>query len=295
MAPKRTNTLTGFVTRVTPPTLFTTRQANRMLLIRSPQIADIRRNLKQEKCRVDWLVSQESEILICFPNRQEFVNYCSTHAPHLFGPNANFYIPPPATQPAPWILNFNKNITIDKGLLSDSDLDSDSEQTNHKSAQTKKLKNKKYDIATLFDSNIDTDTEITIPISEISAERPPTSNTKTTEQIPHTNQMTTPNQISQTTHITQNTDTISQNNTALQIHHHTNKCNNPFYIKTLASQLQIHNPKHSGQKKIKSPHSSSQSRIKHLQRTNTRKHLWQSGKILHTQQTKHKYIHTSDP
>lgn len=133
MAPKRTNILTGFITRFTAaPPEYTTRQANRMLLIRNHQIPDIRRNLKQEKCRVDWLVSQGTEILICFPNRQEFVNYCQTHTPHLFGPHANFFIPSSATQPAPWILSLNKNTNIDKGLLSDSELDSDTEHTSLK-------------------------------------------------------------------------------------------------------------------------------------------------------------------
>ena len=238
MAPKRTHTLTGFVTRATPPTHYTTRQANRMLHIRNPQIADVRRNLKHEKCRVDWIISQDLEILICFPNRQEFVNYTSTHAQHLFGPKASYFIPPTATQPAPWILNLNKNNITDKGLFSDSDLDSGSEPTNHKTAPTMKLKNTKYDTQTLLES--DTDTEITTPISATTSKTPPTPNIKT----PHTSQMATSNknQTSQTT--TQNNTQTSQGNTALQIHNHTDKSNNPFYIKTLASQLQIHTHTH---------------------------------------------------
>ena len=131
-----------------------------------------------------------------------------------------------------WILNLNK--TIDKGLLSDSELDSDTEHTSLKLTQTKKHKNQKFPISSLFDSDIEIDTEIT----EISAEKP----TSKTEQISLTIHMP-PNQISQTNkNITQNSETFSQN-TALLLHHHTNKCNNPFYIKTLASQLQIHTPK----------------------------------------------------
>ena len=204
-----------------------------MLLIRNHQITDIRRNLKQEKCRVDWLVSQETEILICFPNRQEFVNYCQTHTPHLFGPHANFFIPSSATQPAPWILSLNKNTNIDKGLLSDSELDSDTEHTSLKTTKTKKLKNQKFLTTSLFDSDTETDTEIT----KIPPGKPTTSKA---EQIPH---IVTPHQTPQPNqNITQKPETFSQN-TALQIHHHTNKCNNPFYIKTLASQLQIHTPK----------------------------------------------------
>ena len=119
MAPKstRTNSLTGFVTRHTPPTQYTTRQANRILLIRNPEIAGIRRNLKQDKCRVDWILSQGLEILISFPKIQEFVNYCSTQAPHLFGPRAGFFIPPIATQPAPWTIITNKINTNDKRPL----------------------------------------------------------------------------------------------------------------------------------------------------------------------------------
>ena len=153
----------------------------------------------QDKCRVDWIISQGLEILICFPNRQEFVNYCSTHAPHLFGPRARFFIPPTATQPAPWILNINKNNINDKGFFSDSDLDSDSEPTNQNQLKQRNIKIKKHDTATLVDSDTDTDIEITPQII-------PTSNAKKTEQIPHTNQMATSNtnQISQT---------INQNNT----------------------------------------------------------------------------------
>ena len=222
MAPKRTHTLTGFVTRVTPPTHYTSRQANRMLLIRNPQIADIRRNLKHDKCRVDWKISQDLEILICFPNRQEFVNYVSTHAQHLFGPSASYSIPSTATQPARWILNINKNNIADKGFFSDSDLDSDSEPANYKTAQTKKHKNTKHDTETLLDSDTDTDTEITIPISEITSKTPPTFNIKKTEQIPHTSRLATSNtnQISQTTQNNTHTQTYTHRHTHTQTHTH---------------------------------------------------------------------------
>ena len=135
----RTHSLTGFVARHLPPSHYTTRQANRILIIRNPEITDIRRNLKQGKCRVDWILSQDLEIFICFPNRQEFVNYCASRG-HLFGPRAGFFIPTTATQSAPWTIITNKINTNDKGLLSDSDLESDSEPSNFKTVQTRKLK-----------------------------------------------------------------------------------------------------------------------------------------------------------
>ena len=69
----------------------------------------------------------------------------------------------------------------------------------------------------------------------------PDTNTETTSQ-------TTTQTITQTatSSNTQNTEQINQKqtpDTALQIHHHTNKSNNPLYIKTLANQLKIQTPK----------------------------------------------------
>ena len=93
----RTHTLTGFLTSRSPPIHYTTRQANRILIIRNGNITDIRRNLKQEKWQADWILHQNSEIVICFPNRQEFVNYCTTHGHQHFGPQASFFLPHTAT------------------------------------------------------------------------------------------------------------------------------------------------------------------------------------------------------
>ena len=103
-----------------------------------------------------------------------------------------------------------------KGLFSDSDLDSDSEPTNRKSAQTRKVKNQKHDTAALLDSDADTDIEITPQIT-------PTSNTKKTEQFPHTNQMATSNtnQILQTTNQNNTQNTHIHTHTYKHIHTHT--------------------------------------------------------------------------
>ena len=125
----RTHTLTGFQTLNTPATHITTRQLNRILIIRNGDITDIRRSLKQEKWQADWITHQKSEIKICFPNRQEFVNYCTTHGHQHFGPQASFFIPQTATQPPPWIIITDKISNNDKGLLSDSDLESDSDSS----------------------------------------------------------------------------------------------------------------------------------------------------------------------
>ena len=215
--PTRTHTLTGFLTSRSPPLHYTNRQANRILIIRNGSITDIWRNLKQEKCQADWILHENSEIITCFPNRQEFVNYCTTHGHQHFGPQASFFIPETATQPPPWIIITDKLTNNDKGLLSDSDLDSDSDSSDF---TTVKSKNMKHTTDSLLDQ--DTNTETTSQTTTQTITQTPVSpNTQNTEQINHK----------------------QTSDTALQINHHTNKSNNPLYIKTLANQLKIQIPK----------------------------------------------------
>ena len=71
------NSLTGFATNKTLPQEYTVRQANRIPIVRNADPTDTRRNFKQHKYQADWLLIQESEIIICFPNRQELVNFAS--------------------------------------------------------------------------------------------------------------------------------------------------------------------------------------------------------------------------
>ena len=218
----RQNSLTGFVSNKTPPPEYTVRQANRMLIVRNADPADTRRNFKQHKYQVDWIQIQESEILLCFPNRQELVNFCISHESHHFGTKAGFFIPPPATKPEPWTLTKNKTYP-NQGLFSDSDSETDSADFVTQTSKKKQYENHK--IEKLFDSNKPTNVNPT----------------------PHKPNAT---QNKQTQSSNSNTNTNSEHNTqkhtsdtTLQILNHTEKSNNPFYIKTLATQLNIQTPK----------------------------------------------------
>ena len=63
------------------------------------------------------------------------------------------------------------------------------------------------------------------------------TNTETTTQT------TTQTPVTLNTHNTEQTNRKQTSDIALQIHHRTNKCNNPLYIKILANQLKIQTPK----------------------------------------------------
>ena len=207
----RPNSLTGFHTKTNPPEFYKVSHANRILIVRNAEKTTTRHNLKSSSFQADWIITHTNELVICFMNRQDLVSFCSTHDPQHFGPHAQFFIPPTATKPAPWLIFKNKLRADDKGLFSASDLDSDSDSDSY--TIQRKRTNTKYKT----DSLIDKET-----LSPQPKQTEHTAETSNTEKTCNKTQTTL---------------------AALQIAHHTVKSNNPLHIKAITQQLKISLPK----------------------------------------------------